>query len=185
MRAPPELLKIHPLGQSPILVTPEGRTLTESMTIATYLLETYNTSAKSASDDWRDLSLTSLSGTSLSSLASTELLFDLAAKHTPWPLVYITRKIKRSYDNFFSAKEFKKYMEFLTMELGEQEWFDGKEPGRADYMLSWPMDTISQRGYVDFERDWNLLHAWRMRILERPAWKRAIEKGNGYDLTSW
>lgn len=186
MRSPPELSKIHPLGRSPILITAEGRTLTESMTIATYLLKTYSTSKPSTSNDWvRDMTLTSFSGSSLSSLASIELLFDLAAKHTPWPLVYIARKIRNLYDNFFSAAEFKKDMEFLTKELSEQEWFNGKEPGRADYMLSWPMDTIAQRGYVNFERDWKVLHAWRMRILERPAWKRAIEKGNGYDLSTW
>ncbi|KUJ17676.1 thioredoxin-like protein [Mollisia scopiformis] len=185
-RSPPELSKVHPLGRSPVLITPDGKVLTESMTIATYLLETYDPSKKFASNDWiRDMTLTSFSGTSLLDLADTELLFDLAAKHTPWPFVYITRKIKKSYDSFFSAAEFKKDMEFLTQELGEQEWFNGKEPGRADFMLSWPMDMIAARGYVDFEKDWKTLHAWRMRILARPAWKSAIDKGEGYDLRSW
>ncbi|KAE8446553.1 hypothetical protein EG329_011885 [Mollisiaceae sp. DMI_Dod_QoI] len=185
-RSPPELAKIHPLGRSPVLVTADGRTLTESMTIATYLLETYDPSKKFASADWiRDMTLTSFSGTSLLDLADTELLFDLAAKHTPWPLVYVTRYIKKSFDNFFSAAEFKKDMEFLTKELGDQEWFNGREPGRADFMLSWPMDMIAAREYVDFEKDWKSLHAWRMRILERPAWNSALEKGKDYDLNSW
>ncbi|KAF8848534.1 glutathione S-transferase [Acephala macrosclerotiorum] len=184
-RSPPELKTIHPLGRSPIFVTAHGRIITESMTIATYLLETYDIPKKFAHSDWiRDMTLTSFSGTSLLDLADTELLFDLAAKHTPWPLSYITRYIKKKYDSFFSTAEFEKNMEFLAKELGDQEWFNGKEPGRADFMLSWPMDFVGQRGYVDL-KDFPTLHAWRMRITERPAWKSALEKGNGYDLTSW
>lgn len=131
------------------------------------------------------MTLTSFAGTSLGGVAGTELLFDLAAKHTPWPLSYITRYVKKKYDSFFSSAEFKKNMEFLNTELGDAEWFNDKEPGRADFMLSWPMDFVGQRGYVDLQKDFPKLHDWRMRIIARPAWRSALEKGNGYDLTSW
>jgi glutathione S-transferase len=41
---------------------------------------------------------------------------------------------------------------------------------------------IAQKGWVDLEGEWPRLAAWRKRILERDAWKRGMEKGNGYDL---
>ena len=52
----------------------------------------------------------------------------------------------------------------------------------SDFVLTWPMDVIAVRGYVDFEKEYPKLHAWRLRVQERPAWKSGLEKGNEYDL---
>ena len=38
MLAPPELLKVHPLGKSPV-ITDDGTTVAESVAISEYLLE--------------------------------------------------------------------------------------------------------------------------------------------------
>jgi len=43
----------------------------------------------------------------------------------------------------------------------------------------------AQRRWIDFEKDYPRLAAWRQRIKERPAWKRGLEKGNGYDTSKW
>ncbi len=133
--------------------------------------------------DWiRNDTLCSFSSASLFPLATQELLFDLAAKNTPWPFSYITRRIKKAHDSFYSDAEFKKDMVFLKGELGDREWFNGERLGMSDFVLCWPMDVIAVRGYVDFEKEYPMLHAWRLRVKERPAWKRGLEKGNGYDL---
>jgi glutathione S-transferase len=186
MRAPPELMKIAPMGKSPILVVPGIGPIIESSAIITYLLRTYDTSKRFASSDWlRDETLVSFAGATLGPLSAIELLFDLAAKHTPWPLVYIPRKIRKSMQNFFTHPEFVKTMSYLEAQLGENMWFNGKELGRSDVMLSWPLDMIAHRKWVDLEKDYPLLAAWRLRIQERPAWKKGLERGNGYDLGSW
>jgi glutathione S-transferase len=39
------------------------------------------------------------------------------------------------------------------------------------------------RKWMDLEKDHPRIAAWRRRVWERPAWKRGLEKGNGYDLT--
>jgi glutathione S-transferase len=114
-----------------------------------------------------------------------ELLFDLAAKHTPWPLSYITKGIRGQMQKNYTGPELKKAMVFLESELGDAEWFNGKEFGRSDVMLSWPFDTAAQRKWINFEKDYPKLAAWRQRIQDRPAWKRGIEKGNGYDTNKW
>lgn len=73
-------------------------------------------------------------------------------------------------------------MSYLENELGEKDWFNGDRLGRCDVMLSWPLDTIAQRRWVDFQKDYPKLGAWRKRIEDREAWKRGLERGNGYDL---
>ena len=85
-------------------------------------------------------------------------------------------------DNFTTG-EFKKSFTYLESELGDKDWFDGKEPGRSDIILSWPFDNIEQRKWFDFKKDYPRIAAWRERIRNREAWKRGLEKGNGYDLT--
>ncbi|EKD13453.1 uncharacterized protein L3040_002689 [Drepanopeziza brunnea f. sp. 'multigermtubi'] len=182
-RAPAELAAVHPLGRSPTLVTADGRTLIESLTITRYLLKTYDTRNKFAAEDWiREDTLASFSSATLFPLVTQEMLFDLAAKSVPWPFNYIIKRIKKAHDKLFSDAEFKKDMELLQSELGEGEWFNGKELGMADFVMSWPMDVIAVRGYVDLEKTYPTLYAWRTRLQQRPAWKSALEKGNQYDL---
>ncbi len=184
-RAPPSLQSISATGKSPVLVTPEGRTITESSAIVAYLLRTYDTSSRFAASDYiRDELLTSFAGATLGPINAIELLFDLLAKNTPWPLVYITRQMRKAIQNFFTGPELKKSMAYLEKELGEEEWFNGKELGRSDIMLNFPLDTIAHRKWIDLEQ-YPKLDAWRQRIVERPAWKRGLERGNGYDLSKW
>ncbi|KAG0646431.1 Glutathione S-transferase 3 [Hyphodiscus hymeniophilus] len=183
IRAPPELQKIHPLGKSPILVAIDGTVITESSVIASYLLKTYDTDGKFATDNWlRDDILVSFSGTSLGLTMTIELFVDIAVSQTPWPLSYIPKALQRSVRNGFTTAEFKKSFTYLEKELGEHDWFNGRELGRSDIIMSWPFDNIGQRGWFDLKKDFPKLGAWRERILNREAWKSAIEKGNGYNM---
>ncbi|PBP23184.1 glutathione S-transferase [Diplocarpon rosae] len=182
-RAPQDLTSIHQLGRSPTIVTPDGRAIVESLTITKYLLTTYDIRRRFASDDWiRDDMLCAFSSSSLFPLATQEMLFDIAVRKTPWPFSYIMKRIKKAHDRFYSDAEFKKDMVFLESELREEAWFNGSELGMSDFVLSWPMDIIAARGYVDMEKEYPRLNAWKMRKDERPAWKSALERGNGYDL---
>jgi glutathione S-transferase len=182
-RAPPELTKVQQLGKSPIFVTVEGRAIIERSAIVAYIIKTYDASGVHAPVDWiKDEILNSYAGASMGPLTSIELLFDIAAKHTPWPLVYIARAFRKGIQKNFTTAEFKKSLTFLEGELGENDWFNGKEFGRADIMFSFPLDYIYMRKWADLENDYPKLAAWRKRVWDRPAWKRGLEKGNGYDL---
>ncbi|KAN0099747.1 glutathione S-transferase [Hyaloscypha variabilis] len=183
-RAPPELRNINQLGKSPVFVTTDGRPIIERSAISAYILKTYDTTGKHAAEDWvKDEILNSFAGATLGPLTAIELLFDLATKHTPWPLVYIARGFRKGVQKTFTTAEFKQSLEFLERELGDNEWFNGKEFGRADVMMNFPIDYIYMRKWVDNpELHYPKVTAWRQRVWERPAWKRGIEKGNGYDL---
>jgi glutathione S-transferase len=172
------------LGKSPILTTKDGRVIVETAAIISYLLVTYDPTKKFApADPLHDEELASFASSSLGPVALVELFFEILAKMTPWPIVYISRAIHSQIQKTFTTGEFKKNLTFLEDELGEKEWFNGEHLGRSDIMISFPLDNIAQRGWVNFDKDYPKLAAWRKRQTERDAWKRGIEKGNGYDLS--
>ncbi|KAI1007309.1 hypothetical protein K3495_g910 [Podosphaera aphanis] len=185
-RAPPSLASVSPLGKSPILVSADQRTITESSAITAYLLKTYDIKNIFESNDWvRDEILTSFVGATLGPIMTVELLFDLAHKATPFPLSWLVGRIRKAMHNNFTGKELRKGLKWLQDELGTSEWFGGDKLSRADILVSWPLDIFVFRGWIDIQKDFPGLWAWRERVLERPAWKRGIEKGNGYNLSNW
>jgi len=186
-RAPDELKAVQELGKAPMLITSDGRVIIETSAIAAYLLKTYDPKGRFAAEDYiRDEVLTSFAGSTIGPVISTEMLFDMAAKHTPWPLVYLARVVRRGIQNSFTKAEFAKDLKYLEKEIGEKDWFNGDMLGRSDIMLSFPLDLVNMRGYVDYEKEYPRVAAWRKRIQEREAWKRGIVKGGSeYDLGSW
>jgi len=183
-RAQADLQKVGQ-GKSPVLITADGRMIIESTAIATYLLKTYDTRGCFAARDWiLDEELTSLSN-AFAVLYAFGMIFDLLAKHSPWPISYATRAINNAAWKSFLGPECDKAFTFMVNALGDEQWFNGGSPGRADFLLSFPLDMVAQRKWVDFDEKYPSLGAWRTRIQERPAWKRGLEKGNGYDLGKW
>ena len=182
-RSPPSLQEIHPLGKAPTFVTEDGTIIVESAAIAGYIIRTYDKTGKHASADiLREETLSAFSGSSIHVWVSFALTFDLLARNTPWPASYLSKGLEGIMKKQFITAELKKSLEYLEGELGAEEWFNGKAPGRPDILLSYPLEQIIQRGYVDVDKEYPRLGAWRGRILNSPAWKRGIEKGNGFDL---
>jgi glutathione S-transferase len=93
--------------------------------------------------------------------------------------------VKNGASNRFDGPESRSILEELERELSEGPeggWFMGKEPGRADIMLEFPMSMIKHRNWVDLKSEFPGLNAWLDRVYARDAWKRSLQKGNGYDL---
>jgi glutathione S-transferase len=88
----------------------------------------------------------------------------------------------------FDGPALKKVLGDLERELTsgpDGGFFMGAQPGRADIMLEFPMAMLSQRRWVDLKTEFPELNAWLERCYAREAWKRSLEKGNGYDLTTF
>ena len=66
----------------------------------------------------------------------------------------------------------------------ERPWFSGKELGLADFNMSFPMDMATARGYIQLEK-YPKLAKWHDTVTNRPAYKRALEKGGLYDLATF
>ncbi|KAI8966554.1 hypothetical protein F5Y11DRAFT_108115 [Daldinia sp. FL1419] len=202
-RSPPALHALHPLGKSPTLVTPSGRLITERSAIALWLINTYDEGAKfrlpppppsSPEDDIvREEQLISLGGATLNPLLIVKVLLGLLVAQSPFFVRPLVRAVKYVLDSAFLDEELTKVVGYLNTQLEGPKDKDGKAttraffmgtetPTRADFSLMWYVDWAFQAKWVDFEK-YPRLKEWHDRCASRPAWKRALEKGNGYDLS--
>jgi glutathione S-transferase len=155
-----------------------NRYIPESSAIATYLIRTFDTEDKFGlkNGDWiRDEMLVSMC---LSTLA----------RNTFFLLMLDFGVISNRDSNMMDGPELRNFLKELERELKEGPkggFFMGKQPGRADILMEFPMTSITQRKSVDMEKEFPELWAWLQRVYARPAWKRGLEKAFGgvYDLT--
>ncbi|KAI0836777.1 hypothetical protein F5Y06DRAFT_273343 [Hypoxylon sp. FL0890] len=200
-RSPPALHEVHPLGKSPTLVTPSGRVITERTAISLWLINTYDEGARfrlpapspdSEDDAVREEQLISLGGATLGPMLMLKLITALLVKQAPFFVRPLVAAVRYALDRAFLDAELAHILGYLDAQLappdgkGEaREWFLGtKEPTRTDFSLMWYLDWAHQWGWVDLGKYGNL-KAFHDRCTARPAWKRALEKGNGYQLMFW
>lgn len=186
-RAPDELKEIHPLGKSPIFVTATGRVLIESEAIVKYLIREYDTSKKfqgdpsTNNDEIRDDILTSFGSTSLNMVMMIETMLQVVVKQSPFFVRPLFKALHSQVHSVYTGSELENSFKFLETELGDQDYFMGTNPGCADFILSWPFDYCVQWKFVDLKK-YPKLDQYYARCSDRAAWKRAREKGNGYQL---
>lgn len=187
-RSPDTLKATGPYGKAPVLITGAAdgtRYIPESDAICTYLLRTFDTADAFGlrNGDWiRDEVLNSINLTTLTRATGVALYQDLGALRTA----------EGPRGQLFQAdaegSELHGILQNLERELKEGPeggFFMGKQPGRADIMMEFPMSMIKHRNWVDLKTKFPLLDEWLERCYARPAFKRSLEKGNGYDLNAF
>ncbi len=184
MLAPPELRQVHPLGKSPVL-TDGDLSLGESGAIVEYLVERYGNG-----------SLVPVAGTpeklrytywlhyaegSIQPMLLMKLIFDRIEK-APMPFFArpIAKAISRNTKSTFIEPNIGRHLTHMEAELGKTLWFAGNEFTAADVQMSFPLEAAVVRGGLDSR--WPNLMGFLKRIHERPAYKRAIERGGEYQL---
>ena len=186
MLAPPELLKVHPLGKSPV-ITDGDVTVAESGAIIEYLLERYGNGRLVPAAGtperlrWRYW-LHFAEGTAMSPLL-LKLIFE-RIKVTKMP--FFAKPIARGISNKVLAAmvdpNLKRQLDFMEAELGRSAWFAGDELTGADIMMSFPLEAAAQRAGLDARRP--KLMAFLKRIHARPAYKKALERGGPYSFAN-
>jgi len=182
--APPELLKVHPLGKSPV-ITDGDATIAESGAIVEYLLDTYGQGAglRPAKDSpayrryvyWLHFA----EGSAMPPLVM-KLVFQ-KVKATPMP--FFARPIARGIaDKVLAAfidPNLRRQMAFMEAELADGPWFAGGQFSAADIQMSFPVEAANARGALDANAP--RLKDWLARAHARPAYRRALERGGPYD----
>ncbi len=167
MLAPETLKHVHPLGKSPV-IEDDGRTLAETGLIVEYLVDRHGPElAPSRESDlyWRyRYWLHYAEGSAMPPLL-VKLYIDRLGL-LAWPVRPVV------------AAQLKVHLDFLESELGAAPWFLGEHFSAADIMLSFPLEAATARAGLDATRP-NLFGFLR-RIHERPAYRRALEKGGAY-----
>jgi glutathione S-transferase len=167
--APPELKAVHPLGKSPV-IEDGGRKIAESGAIVEYLIDKYGKGkfrpAAGSDDYWKYIEWMHFAeGSAMLPLLMalyTGMLGDAAAM------------LKPRVDS-----EIANHLSYMEDAIKGRDVFVGNDLTGADVMLLFVLEAAGAR-----LEPYPSLMAYRKRMQERPAYKRAIEKGGAYQLMS-
>jgi glutathione S-transferase len=181
--APPELLRVHPLGKSPV-VTDGDLTIAESGAIIEYLVERYGKGALipppgSPERQRYTYWLHFAEGTAMPPLLM-KLVFN-RIENGPMPFFArpIARGIARKVKGGFIDPNLERIVGYIDAELGRHPWFAGDEFTAADIQMSFPVAAAAAR-----VRALPNMARFLERIQARPAYRRAIEKGGEVRIIS-
>ncbi|MFN2376250.1 MAG: glutathione S-transferase [Candidatus Binatia bacterium] len=186
MLAPPELMKVHPLGKSPVL-TDDGQTIAESGAIVEYLVEKYGggrwippagTPERLRYTYWMHYA----EGSAMPPLLLKLVFTRIQEAPVPFFVKPLVKRIVSTAMTSFIEPQLKKHLDYMEGELGKSEWFAGSEITGADVQMSFPLEAAASRAGLDRSRP--RLMAFLEKIHARPAYRRALEKGGEYAYAS-
>lgn len=165
--APPELIAVHPLGKSPVLED-AGRIVIESAAVAEYVCDYHGgeklVPQRGTDDHVRHLQWMHFAEGS----AMTPILLRIYTARLGEAAAPLEARITQQLDSHFA------YMESAVSEDGH---FVGDNLTAADIMLSFPAEIAIMQGLAQrFPKLANFVNACH----DRPAWRRAREKGGAY-----
>ncbi len=165
--APPELIAVHPLGKSPVLED-AGRIIIESAAIAEYICDYHGgeklVPQRGTDDHVRHLQWMHFAEGS----AMTPILLRIYTARLGEAAAPLEARITQQLESHFA------YMESAVSEDGH---FVGDNLTAADIILSFPAEIAIMQGLAQrFPKLANFVNACH----DRPAWRRAREKGGAY-----
>ena len=186
MLAPPELLKVHPLGKSPV-ITDDATTVAESGAIIEYLLERYGAGrlepARGSPERLRFTYWLHFAEGSAMAPLLMKLVFDrIETSPMPFFAKPIARGISRKVKTAMVEPNLKRHLDHMERELTKSEWFAGDEFSAADIQMSFPVEASAQRAGLDASRP--KLMTFLKKIHARPAFRRALERGGPYSFAN-
>jgi len=178
--APPELVKIHPLGKSPVITDGEVR-VAESGAILEYLVDKAGgklapPAGTQAHRDYRYFM--HYAEGSLMPLLLLRLIFGRVRTGAPFLVRPIAKAIAGKVDGGFVSPNLERHVGFLASHLDKRTWFAGEELTAADAQMSFPMEAIVAR-VPDAPP---VFKAWVDRMKARPAFQKAMERGGAYSV---
>jgi glutathione S-transferase len=188
MLAPPELLRVHPLGKSPV-ITDGDVTVAESGAIVEYLLDTHAEAQgqgrlrpAAGTPEGRQFTywLHFAEGSAMPFLL-LKLVFDkVRSAPMPFFLKPVAKGIADQVTKTFIAPNLQRQLDYIEAELKQRPWFAGTEFTAADVQMSFPLEAAAARGGLDAR--YPAMTAWLAKIHARPAYQRALAAGGPYSI---
>jgi glutathione S-transferase len=169
--APPELKKVHPLGKSPV-ITDGGKTIIESGAIIDYIIRRYGkgrmqpapeTAAYDEYVQWMHYAEGS---------AMLPLMLNLYAARLGDAAAPLMPRIEG---------EIASHLAYIDGALKGRQFIVGDTLSGADIQMSFVGEVAGAFGK---RAQYPNLDAWTKRLHDRPAYKKAIEKGGAYNLAN-
>ena len=183
--APPELKQVHPLGKSPVISDGE-LVLAESGAILEYLAETYGAQAQGeaaqllatpGSTEYRQLRfwMHYAEGSLMNWLVMKLVFMTIPTQPMPFFVRPIARKICAQVQKKLVDPNVGTALAFMEGHLASHHWFAGAQLSIADFQMSFPVEAALSRGAK--LGNYPKLMAYKERMVARPAYLRALEKG--------
>ena len=177
MRAPPELLAVHPLGKSPV-IDDDGVVVAETGAIVEYLTAKAGGTLVPTEPSERARYIYFLhyaEGSAMPPLL-LKLIFSRLAPMSPWLVRPLVHRIADAVQTGFVDPDLRRHAAYWEAELGQRPWFCGPDFSAADIMMSFPLEAFASRGTGAGPR----VGDWLTRIHARPAYQRALRWGGAY-----
>jgi glutathione S-transferase len=182
--APPELVKVHPLGKSPV-ITDDGVTVAESGAIIEFLLDKYDdgtlwppagSAARRACTYWLHYAEGSFAPLMLVSL----LMDRIETAPVPFFIKPVAKGLAAKVRSSYLDHNVRRNLDFMESTLSSSRWFAGEKFSAADIQMSFALDAAESR--TSLREDYPQLSAFLDRSRSRPAYQAAISKGGEYQL---
>ena len=178
MRAPPELLAVHPLGKAPV-ITDDGAVIAETGAIVTHLTAKAEGRLVPAPDSEAHARYTYwlhyAEGSAMPPLL-LKLIFSRLAPGSPRLLRPLVRRIAGRVLQGFVDPDLRRHAAYWETELAERPYFCGAAFTAADIVMSFPLEAFAARGTGAGPQ----VTAWLARVHARPAYGRALQAGGPY-----
>lgn len=178
LRAPPELVAVHPLGKAPVIT--HGETMVaETGAIVAYLTGLAGerlVPGPGAEERRRYIYWSHYAEGSAMSPLLLKLVFGRLAAGSPWPLRPLVRRIADTVLRGFVDPDLRRHATFWEAELAGRPYFCGADFTAADILMSFPLEAFAARGTGAGPR----VTDWLARIHARPAYQRALRQGGPY-----
>jgi glutathione S-transferase len=180
--APKELLKVHPLGKSPV-IEDGGAVYAETGAIVEHIIETYGggkLSPARGGADWRRYRywMHAAEGSYMPPLVLTLMLGRMETAPMPFFAKPIARRLTQAVRDGYLDHTVAALFGYLDAELSKSPFLAGAELTGADIMMSFPAEAALQRAPAALRTP--RLKAYVEKLQARPAYKRALERGGPY-----
>ncbi len=167
--APPELVAIHPLGKSPVIVD-DGQVVHESGAIIDYIIRKHGGGRFAPP-----------AGTADHEKYLQWIHYGEGSAMLPLMLFMYVARLGEAGAPLHPRieSEIANHMGYIEGALAGREWLVGDGPTGADAQLSFVPEVLKAFGKLAAYPN---MSAWIERIHARPAWRRGLEKGGPYAL---
>lgn len=185
-RAPDSLKAVHPLGHAPILEV-DDRKLLESGFIIEYLLKHYDKERqfKPADDNeaaWENYTFwLHFAEASVMPPLVMRLVFTKVVQQSPMLIKPVSKKIQAQVEKSMISSSLDPILMMMEQHLEDNHWFAGSEFSAADIQMHFAVLGANAGEGLNRKKYANILN-WLKRCEERPAFKRAEEKGGRLSL---
>lgn len=180
--APKELMKVHPLGKSPV-IDDNGAIIAETGAIIEHIVETHGHGRLAPARGapaylkyryW----MYAAEGSYMPPLVMSLFLNRMETAPMPFFARPIAKRLTKGVRDAYLDHTAKALFDYVDGELGRQEWLAGDEFTAADIIMSFPLEASQQR--IDAAKGKKNIAAFLKRIHARPAYARALEVGGPY-----